>query len=59
MTTLKYAVLILLVNILCAPCLLIFNEQPESEPQKWWINLIGFAYTGILIFIIHKYIRHK
>jgi hypothetical protein len=59
MKTLRYTVLILLANIVFAPCLLIFNEQPECEPQKWWINLIGGAYACGLIILYNCWEKRK
>jgi hypothetical protein len=54
MNTLKRIIIILLTNIIAAPCLLVLNERPDGEPQRWWINITGFAYIGILA-LVYKY----
>jgi hypothetical protein len=59
MKTLKHTAFILLVSILLAPCLLILNEQPESEPQNWWVNAIGFAWIGALTFLCKRYEKRQ
>jgi hypothetical protein len=59
MKALKYAAIVLLADLIIAPCLLIFNEQPDSEPQNWWVNLLGFAYTGALILVYRRYEKRK
>jgi hypothetical protein len=59
MKALKYTLFILLAGIISAPCLLIFNEQPACESQKWEINLAGFAYAIALAFLCRRYGNKK
>jgi hypothetical protein len=42
------------ITIALTPCLLILNEQPEDVPQKWWINIIGLAYAGVLSLVCRR-----
>jgi Ca2+/Na+ antiporter len=48
MKTLKVIIVYLLLAVIMAPCLCIFNEQPDTEPQRWYINAIGLVYCYIL-----------
>jgi hypothetical protein len=54
MKTLKIIGLYIAFSIIVFPCLCIFNEQPDSDPQRWYINLFGFAYAYGLFFINSK-----
>ena len=45
MKTLKIIGLYTAAGILFAPCLCIFNEQPDGVPQHWYVNLFGLAYA--------------
>ena len=38
--------------IVIAPAMLVFNQQPDTEPQKWYLNLIGLVYIIILILFV-------
>jgi hypothetical protein len=59
MNTLKRIIIILLANIIAAPCLLVLNEQPDGEPQRWWINIAGFAYILALVYKYSTKHRHS
>jgi len=49
--TLKIAAVWAMLSLLCAPVLLIANEQPDGEPQRWLVNLTGWAWLGLLVWI--------
>lgn len=37
---------VLLLNLLAAPCLLMFNEiDSVASEWNWWVNLIGVVYS--------------
>jgi hypothetical protein len=52
--TLKFLCILIIGCLVISPCLLIFNEQPADEPQRWYINAIGFAYAVTLYFLVRK-----
>jgi hypothetical protein len=59
MRTLKIIGLYIAFSIIILPCVCIFNEQPDSEPQRWHINLFGFAYAYGLYLIGKRIFKSK
>lgn len=51
---------VLMINIIAAPCLLIFNEPNALTGEwSWWLNIIGIVYAFFLQRFVKKIIKFK